>query len=138
MEEEFELVPINPLRKLETRIDKLESSGLNSSLVKELIEISRTNQSVIEDLTKLNSEMITKVSELTISVNNAIDKIENFIERIELTPETKEEPRIETKSKTGDDRLEKLEKRINALALYVMPRAKQPEPAVPQRRLPNR
>jgi glutamine synthetase type III len=138
MEEEFELVPINPLRKLETRIDKLESSGLNSSLVKELIEISRTNQSVIEDLTKLNSEMITKVSELTVSVNNAIDKIENFIERIELTPEAKEEPRIETKSKVPDERLEKLEKRINALALYIMPRAPREPPANVQKRLPNR
>ena len=125
MEEEFELVPINPLRKIENRIDKLESSGLNSGLIKELIEISKTNQNVIEDLTKLNTEMITKVSDLSVSVNNVIDKIENFIERIELTPEREEPSRDVEEGKKLDERLEKLEKRINALALYVMPKKKE-------------
>ena len=136
MEEEYELIPLSPVRKLEKRIDKIESSGLNSELVKELVNISKTNQRVVEDLTKINSEMITKVSDLSVSVNNLINKIENFMSRIELPKEPEEEGELEKteegdvsegrkeKIKKLDRRIEKLEKRINALILYTMPKIK--------------
>ena len=123
MEDEYEIVPINPLRKLEKRVDEVEKSGVTADTLKELIDIVKANQRVVDDVVKINSDMMNKVSILTNSVNGLSEKVHDFINRIELSgPPMMDErykyrqigERIEGQM---DERLSTLEKRVNSLIL---------------------
>jgi len=124
MSEEYEIIPINPIRRLEKRVESIEKSGSSAETVKELVDIVRANQRVVDDIVKVNSDMMNKVSVLTASVNNMSDKINDFMSRIEITGESEPaatgetykdlEEKLEDKL---DARLSKLEKRVNALIL---------------------
>lgn len=119
MEDEYELIPMSPIRRLEKRMEKMEKSGASSDTTKELIEIVRANQHVIDDMVKMNAEMMNRVGELLISVNAMTNKITDFMNRIEVSTVEEGGEGNETK-KEVDDRLVKLEKRLNALILSSM------------------
>ncbi len=125
-EEEYELVPVGPLRRIEKRVEKMERGGTSNEMVKELIEVVRTNQKIIDEVVKINSEMINKVSDLSAKVTELTGKMNDFLERVEVgegeTPKQEEQ-----KSPEFDQRIEKLEKRLNSLLLSTM-KAKQIRP----------
>lgn len=139
MEDEYELVPINPIRKLEKRLDRVEQSGLSSEMIKELVDIVKTNQNVIDEIVKINSEMITKVNELSGNVKSMTNQLNDFMGRLEIAStepveedgsvshatESKKVRELEDKINT---RLEKLEKRINAMLLSTMSKPKRMAP----------
>ena len=137
-DDEYELVPLSPVRKVEKRLEKLERTGTSADLIKELISVVRTNQEVIDDVVKINSDMITRISELSNSVNAVTNKINDFLSRIEVSGREEiregnseeEGLRISEMEKKTDARLAKMEKRVNALLLSTM--AKRPRP--PMRR----
>lgn len=120
MDEEFELIPVSPIKKLEKRISKMESSGTTKESIKELIDIVRANQHVIDDIVKINSGMINKVSELINTVDTLTKKTSEFINRIEVSAgeggSEKTDHTSDLQNKI-DQRLEKLERRLNALIL---------------------
>ncbi len=120
MEDEYELIPMSPIRRLEKRMEKMEKTGASSDTTRELIEIVRANQHVIDDMVKMNAEMMNRVGELLISVNTMTNKITDFMNRIEVTTTTEEEGEGSEAKKEVDDRLVKLEKRLNALILSSM------------------
>ena len=51
-EEEYELIPVSPFRRIEKRIDRLEKGGSSNDMVKELIEVVRTNQRIVDEVVK--------------------------------------------------------------------------------------
>ncbi|MBI4174045.1 MAG: hypothetical protein HY517_00230, partial [Candidatus Aenigmarchaeota archaeon] len=55
-EEEYELVPVGPLRRIEKRVEKIEKGGTSNEMVKELVDVVRTNQKIIDEVVKINSE----------------------------------------------------------------------------------
>ena len=122
MEDEYELIPLNPIRRLEKRIERLEKGGGGTETVKELTEIVRANQHVIDNVVKLNTDMLTKVSEMVSAVNNMTAGMNDFMSRIEIASAGKEEesPQNDELEKKVDDRLVKLEKRVNAMILSSM------------------
>ncbi len=122
-EEEYELVPMSPIRRLERRMERVEKSGSGMETTRELIEIVRANQSVIDEMVKINSDMMKKITDLVNNVNDMTAKINDFMGRIEFS---NEEPKADTHT---DERLEKLEKRINALLLSSVARSKFRRPA---------
>lgn len=119
MDEEFELIPVSPIKKLEKRMSRIESSGTTKESVKELIDIVRANQHVIDDIVKINSNMINKVSELINTVDALTKKTGEFINRIEVSAGEGVEKHDTTTDlqRRIDERLEKLERRVNALIL---------------------
>ncbi len=119
MEDEYELIPMSPIRRLEKRMEKMEKSGASSDTSRELIEIVRANQHVIDDMVKMNAEMMNRVGDLLVSVNTMTNKITDFMNRLEVTTVEEEGEGSEAK-KEVDDRLVKLEKRLNALILSSM------------------
>ena len=135
MEDEYEIVPINPLRKLEKRVDDVEKTSIATDTVKELVDIVKANQRVVDDIVRVNSDMMNKVSVLTASVNNLSDKVNDFMNRIELSgeapPEEDRYKEIEERIEGEvDARLSKLEKRVNALILSLSKaKIRKPAPA---------
>ncbi|HLD39493.1 MAG TPA: hypothetical protein VJB05_04245 [archaeon] len=127
-EDEYEIVPVGPIRRIEKRVEKMERSGSGNEMVKELIDVVRTNQKIIDEVVKINSEMINKVSELSAHVTQMTEKLNDFLERIEIGEAT--ETVVEEKSGPEvEQRMQKLEKRINSMLLSTM-KAKQFKPVV--------
>ncbi len=127
-EDEYELVPINPIRKMEKRLEKLEKVGGGISTVQELVEIVKINQQVVDDIVKINSDLVNKVSSLSTAVDNLSGKINDFMERIEIAGEERtgatesfDSDKIEKKL---DERLGKIEKRMNSMILSRVPKDK--------------
>lgn len=123
MEDEYELIPMNPIRRLEKRMERMERTGSANETTKELIEIVRANQHVIDDVVRMNAEMISRMSELLGSVNSMTAKINDFMGRLEVASEHGEADDSGAK-KELDDRMIKLEKRLNALVLSTLARKK--------------
>ena len=130
-DEEFELVPLHPVKKLEKRIEKLERERAGGEMIKELVEIVKINQEVVDDIVKINSELVNKITNLSDSVNSLAKKLDDFLNRIEVVSEEevvreeeKREEKEEEKSmlKELEEKISKLEKRINALALASVPK----------------
>lgn len=134
-EEEYEIVPVGPIRRIERRMEKIEKGGTNNEMVKELIDVVRTNQKIIDEVVKINSEMINKVSDLNTKVTELTEKISDFLERVEVGGEGEAPVQQEQRSPEVDQRIEKLEKRINSLLLSTM-KAKQLRSQMPVQRRP--
>jgi len=129
MEDEYELIPMSPIRRLEKRLSEIEKSKTSGEILGELMSIIKTNQQVVDHMAKTNSAMIDKIVDLSNSVDKLMKRIDNFVERIETT-----EP-VEAEEKEADkkmeERLEKMEKRLNAVLLSSMAKNKM----MPQRQM---
>lgn len=127
-EEEYEIIPMSPVRRLERRMEKMERVGTSQETTRELIEIVRANQSVIDEMVKINSEMMKKVTDLLNNVSELTVKINDFMGRIEFSG-GEGEPNQELEKKV-DERLSKLEKRLNSVLLsnVVRNRMRRPMP----------
>jgi chromosome segregation ATPase len=142
-EEEYELIPVSPLRKMEKRMDRLEKGGTSSEMIKELIEVVRTNQRIVDEVVKINSEMINRVSELATGVTKLAEKMNNFLDRVDITEvkgggggggeEGVSSSQPAAVSSEVEQRIQKLEKRINSMLVSAM-KAKQMRPPPQMRR----
>lgn len=108
MAEEYEVVPVTPLRKIEQRLEKIEqgSPGYNAVL-KDLAEMIKENQRTVDDLIKTNSGLIANMGELSEHLGGLTRKFDEFMESIEIA-ETSEEPEEWTKIKEGNKKLEEM------------------------------
>jgi len=132
-EEEYELIPLSPIRRLERKVEIMEKRGTSQDILKEVMDIVRSNQEIVEDIVKVNSEMISRVSELANSVNMLMAKVNDFISRVEVAAGEEKEETTETTGAADkwaeierrfSERLDKMEKRVNALLLSSMARQK--------------
>lgn len=108
-------------------MERMEKTGSGMETTRELIEIVRANQHVIDEMVKINSDMMKKISDLLNIVSELTLKINDFMERVEFTSE---EPQ-KVENKASDERMEKLEKRVNALLLSSVARSKFRRPTTP-------
>ncbi|MCX6815509.1 MAG: hypothetical protein NT120_01485 [Candidatus Aenigmarchaeota archaeon] len=134
-EEEYELVPLNPLRKMEKRLDRLEKSGIPSQAAGELVDVVKTNQRVVDDMVKTNAELMTKITELTNTVNQMITKMDEFLNRLEVGgtegQEVQEAPAV---NNDVEKRMERMEKRINAVLVSTLAKSRAKQIARPMQR----
>ena len=124
-DDEYELIPLSPIRRMEKRLERLERTGTANETIKELTEIVRANQSVIDSVVKFNAEILSKVSDMVTSVNAMTSKMGDFISRIEVASggaqqEGGEAAQSNELEQRVDERLSKLEKRVNAMILSTM------------------
>ena len=121
-EEEYELVPLNPIRRIEKRVERIEHAGVPSEAIHELVDAVRTNQQLVEEVIKLNTEMIRRVSDLTSSVSELATRINTLVDRLQMAEVPEEKERHKAFESKMENRLEKMEKRLNALIIATMPR----------------
>jgi len=94
-DEEYELVPINPIKKLKKRVEELEKKDDYDIPVKELKEnIERLNEQVLK-LVTVNINLQAKITELLIKTTEQVEQVNEMIELIKRaseveTTETKE------------------------------------------------
>ena len=119
-EEEYEIVPVGPLRRMEKRMEKIEKGTSSTDMVKELIEVVRTNQRIIDEVVKINSEMINRVSDLAGHVSQLTERMNDFLDRVEVGGEGQQPDQAQQQQKASEEmneRMQKLEKRINSVLL---------------------
>ncbi|MGC9311033.1 MAG: hypothetical protein ACP5E4_04915 [Candidatus Aenigmatarchaeota archaeon] len=142
MSDEYEIISVTPLRKLEKRIDMIEkgSPGYNAVL-RDLVEMMKENQRVVDDLIKTNSDLISNIGQLSQRLGGLTGKFDEFMDSVEVAG-TSEEPqewasmKTETKkmvelNRELEDRIKKLERqmKLRSLSRYYYQSAQSPQGA---------
>ncbi len=84
-DEEYELIAISPLRRLEKRIDQLEHTSSESDsreFYKQLVEIIRMNQQIVDELAKSNDALRIELSKLPARLENVASQLGELISYI--------------------------------------------------------
>lgn len=95
--EDYEVVPVGPIRKLERRIDDMEEQaqkgggmggGRNDELVRDVLDIMKSNQKIVNDMTESTHELKNSVEDLTHKMDQVIDDMNSFMELLQDASET--------------------------------------------------
>lgn len=107
--EEFELIPLSPLRRLEKRIDQLESSPGTSTkeFFSDLVDIIKMNQQLVDQLAKADDALRIEISKLPSKIDNLVENLNELISFIK-TSATEEAVSPATSMKPLGDKLDKL------------------------------
>jgi len=87
-EEEYEIIPTSPLRRLEKRISKVEVSSSSSQiqkLIEQIIELIKSNQRIIDDLIKADSELRNEISKLPGRIDSLVSNMNEFVELLKAS-----------------------------------------------------
>jgi ferric iron reductase protein FhuF len=98
-QEEFELIPVTPLRRLEKRVEELEKkASINEKeLYKEIIQIIRMNQEIVDALIKANDSLRIELSKLPLKLEELTKKIDELLELIKAAGEEETKPIVDNK-----------------------------------------
>lgn len=96
--EEFEIVPLSPIRKLEKRIERLETTGGvdTRSFLREIVDIIRMNQQIVDELAKANDALRIEISKLPSRLEEVANNLNELLTYIKAsaTEETGAAPSI--------------------------------------------
>jgi len=86
-QEEFELIPMSPLRRLEKRIDQLESSpGVDTrDFFREIVDIVRMNQQIVDELAKSSDALRIEISKLPSKIENLVNSLNEMLSYIKAS-----------------------------------------------------
>jgi len=86
-QEEFELIPMSPLRRLEKRIDQLESSpGVDTKdFFREIVDIVRMNQQIVDELAKANDALRIEISKLPSKIEDLVKSLNEMLSYIKAS-----------------------------------------------------
>lgn len=111
-EHEFELIPVSPLRRLEKRLDELEAksgSTLDSKeFYKELVDVIRLNQQLVDELAKANDALRIELSRLPSRLEDLTKKLDELVSFIKASGESQEGAEPATNMKPVYDKLSEL------------------------------
>ena len=111
-EETYEVIPVSPIRKLEQRMGKLESSSPASEvrkLIEQIIELIGSNQRIIDDVVKSDSELRNELSLIPGKIDNLVNKMDEFINLLKAAATE------DAGGMGGDNSLEPLISKINEM-----------------------
>ncbi len=84
-EEEYEIVPITPLRRLEERIKRIEMSTVVpqiQNLITQIIELIKTNQRLVDDMLRANNSLREELERTADKIDKLAKSMEELIEMI--------------------------------------------------------
>ncbi len=86
-DEDYEVVPVGPIRKLERRIDEIQEqsqeaqgSSHHDELVRDVLDIMKSNQKIVNDMTESTHELKNSVEDLTHKMDETIDNMNAFMD----------------------------------------------------------
>ncbi|MBU5690119.1 MAG: hypothetical protein QXM68_02675 [Candidatus Aenigmatarchaeota archaeon] len=92
VDEEFEIIPVNPIRRLEKRIERLESYSVEDpkSIFKDIIEIVRMNQQIVDEMAKSNDALRVELSKIPGKLEELITDMRQLIAFIKASGESEQ------------------------------------------------
>ncbi len=85
MDDEYEIIPTSPLRRLEKRINQVEKTSTSSEthkLIEQIAELIKSNQKVVDEVIKSNSELKDDISKIPGKMDELISSMHEFIETL--------------------------------------------------------
>jgi len=86
-DEDYEVVPVGPIRKLERRIDEIQEQSQESQgsahkdeLIRDVLDIMKSNQKIVNDMTESTHELKNSVEDLTHKMDETIDNMNAFMD----------------------------------------------------------
>ncbi len=95
-EDEFELIPLSPIRRLEDKIKNMEDvykyTGLPQiqSLIMQIIELIRNNQKIVDDLVKTNVDLRNEIAKLPPKIDDLVLQMKSFMDLVRMAGEESE------------------------------------------------
>ena len=108
-DDEYEVIPVGPLRKLEERIEKLEREKETTSyhgFIREILDLVKSNQKLVDEIVKANDELREELSKIPGKIDELLKAWREFIDLL------KEAGVTETGS-GGEVQSDKLDELIN-------------------------
>ena len=84
--EDYEIIPVTPIKKLEQRVERVESAGTMpqlQSLINQIIELIRDNQKIVNEVIQANTELKNEISKLPSKMDELINSIRSFLSLVE-------------------------------------------------------
>ena len=83
MDDDYEIIPTSPLRRLEKRINQVERTSTTSEtqrLVEQIIELIKSNQRIIDDIIKADAELRDEISKVPGKIDELLSSMHEFME----------------------------------------------------------
>ncbi len=93
VDDEYEIIPTSPIRRLEKRMEKVETGSSSSevhSLIEQVVELIKSNQRIIDDSIKANNDLIAEVSKVPKRVDDLIMEMREFMKLLRTSAESEE------------------------------------------------
>ena len=152
--EEFELIPMSPIRRMEKRLEQLESNaGSNSTnFMKDILDIIRMNQQIVDELAKSNDALRIELSKLPGRLEELINDMHELLSyikasateemgvspNVDMTPVAQKlDQLIEGNKKIAETNqslmgsLDELERKLRRPPMQMPPQMKKPMPMNP-------
>lgn len=88
--DEYEVIPLDPIRKLERRMNEMEEKSNLSreeSLIRDVVDIMKTNQQMVNNMVDGTNNLKNSVEDLTHKMDTIIDDIGEFLDLLEEASE---------------------------------------------------
>lgn len=102
--ENYELVPIRPIRALESRVAALESASISAgvpqiqSLIGQIIELIKTNQKLIDEIVRADNELREALAKIPPRIEELVYQLKHFMELLHRAGEMETTPGISTEA----------------------------------------
>ena len=90
-EEEYEVIPTSPLRRLERRLEKVETGSYSSEvrkLIEQVMELVQSNQKIIGETIKSNNELRDELSQIPGKIDQLLSELGEFMKLLRVSSET--------------------------------------------------
>lgn len=82
--DDYEVVPMGPVRKLERRLDSIEQKAqqggsANQEMMRDVLDIMKSNQKIVNDMTESTHELKNSVEDLTHKMDSVVDNMNEFM-----------------------------------------------------------
>lgn len=87
-DEEYEIIPTSPIRRLEKRITDMEKTSSSSEirrLIEQIIELIKSNQRVIDDIIKSNFELRNEIAKLPGKIDELLGGMGEFMDMLKAS-----------------------------------------------------
>lgn len=88
MEEEYEIIPTSPIRRLEKRIAQIEAASSSAEiqrLIEQIIELIKSNQRIIDDIVKSDAELRNELSKIPGKIDELVRSMNEFMELLKTS-----------------------------------------------------
>jgi len=88
MDEEYEVIPTSPIRRLEKRLSKIEATSSSSEiqrLIEQIIELIKSNQRIIDDVIKADAERRSEISRVPGKIDELLGNMGEFIDLLKAS-----------------------------------------------------
>lgn len=109
-EEEYELIPLSPLRKIEKRITQLESTtGLDAKeFFQEFVDIVKMNQQLVDEVIKANNTLRVELSRLPGKIEEMTKNLSELLSYIKTAAIEEANPAGSESFKVMPEKMDKL------------------------------